>query len=344
MKELFQMIIILIFSYFNTSAQQLIVVQSGSNNLFYNNLDTAIKYSRNGDTIYLPGGSFSLSTGIDKRLTIVGVGHNPNSTMATDRTIINGRLTINTGADNGSVTGVYFSPTYAYFNLGQIFFNSNVKGYSISRCHISGGISNGQNTDVQNILIFENVIGSGNSFSISLNSPNQYISNNIILSRVHVHNSLLQNNIFLFYNSNVYSPYSLYSSNCTVENNIFYVFSSSENRNSIFRNNINGGVNGVDGNGNQGNTNFAQVSIDTIFINYNHSSGWSYSSNFHLRNNSPYHNAGTDATDIGIYGGTFPWKEGSIPFNPHISSKNIDAQNDPNGNIRVRIKVKAQSN
>ena len=120
----------------------------------------------------------------------------------------------------------------------------------------------------------------------------------------------------------VFSPYSLYSSNCTVENNIFKSFSNSANSNCIFRNNVNGGVNGTDGQGNQGSGNyFDNLPLDSVFVNYNSSFGLNYSSNFQLRSNSPYLVAGTDGTDIGIYGGPFPWKEGSIPFNPHLSVK-----------------------
>ena len=67
-----------------------------------------------------------------------------------------------------------------------------------------------------------------------------------------------------------------------------------------------------------------------------------YTYNLHLRPNSPLHNAGTDGTDIGIYGGLFPWKEGSVPFNPHIQTKTIGNITDGNGNLQINIKVKAQ--
>jgi hypothetical protein len=38
----------------------------------------------------------------------------------------------------------------------------------------------------------------------------------------------------------------------------------------------------------------------------------------------------------------FPFKEGGIPVNPHISSKNIAPQTNPSGQLGVQINVSAQ--
>lgn len=69
---------------------------------------------------------------------------------------------------------------------------------------------------------------------------------------------------------------------------------------------------------------------------------FSYQYDFNLQIQSPGINAGTDGTDIGIYGGAFPWKEGSIPINPHIQTKTISSTTDPSGNLPVNIKVMTQ--
>jgi len=57
---------------------------------------------------------------------------------------------------------------------------------------------------------------------------------------------------------------------------------------------------------------------------------------------SPSTYIGTDATECGIYGGIFPYKEGAVPYNPHIQQKSISSVTDINGNINVNIKVVAQ--
>jgi hypothetical protein len=47
---------------------------------------------------------------------------------------------------------------------------------------------------------------------------------------------------------------------------------------------------------------------------------------------------------VGIYGGLFPYKEGAVPLNPHISLKNIAPQTDVNGDLNIQLKVNAQDN
>jgi hypothetical protein len=75
----------------------------------------------------------------------------------------------------------------------------------------------------------------------------------------------------------------------------------------------------------------------------NQSGGYyNYSNNYHLKNGCIGLNAGTDGHDVGVYGGIFPWKDGSVPHNPHVIFKNISGYTDPNGNLQLNIKVKAQ--
>lgn len=94
---------------------------------------------------------------------------------------------------------------------------------------------------------------------------------------------------------------------------------------------------------NQGSGNFItnQIPLSSIFVNYSTSNGI-YTNNFHLVPGSPFANAGRDGTDIGIYGGTFPWKEGSVPFNPHFQTFIVGPTTNSTGNLPVNIKVAAQ--
>lgn len=349
MKQFIISIFLFLGTYINLSAQNLITLQSGNNSTFFQTLDDAVSQAQNGDTIYIPGGSFSLSNPINKSLHLVGSGHNPDSTLTTARTIMPG-LTLTSGSGNGSISGIYFTGS-SFYNYGQIFFNADITGYAISRCYIKGGISNLSGTNVNNISIIENTIGSfelclscGNPYSINLSASNHLIDNNILLSKVNVSNSIIKNNIFLYYNGFAAIPYPLITNSCTVENNIF-VGGTIGATGCIFHNNVNGGVNGVDNYSNQGSGNFLNGgSLDQIFVNYDLGLNWNYSYNLHLVSGSPYHNAGTDGTDIGIYGGIFPWKEGSVPFNPHINLKLISPTTDNQGNLPIQIRVRAQNN
>ena len=64
--------------------------------------------------------------------------------------------------------------------------------------------------------------------------------------------------------------------------------------------------------------------------------------NFHLKSVCKGIKAGADGTDMGIYGGMYPWKDGDLPINPHIVSKNIGTTLDASGNLKVNVTVEAQ--
>jgi len=51
---------------------------------------------------------------------------------------------------------------------------------------------------------------------------------------------------------------------------------------------------------------------------------------------------GTDGTQIGIYGGSQPFKEKGMPSNPQVTEKIISTETDTNGNLQINITVKTQ--
>jgi hypothetical protein len=61
-----------------------------------------------------------------------------------------------------------------------------------------------------------------------------------------------------------------------------------------------------------------------------------------IKSSSPCINAGSDGTDIGMHGGTIPYKAGGLPFNPHINKSVISTKIDRNGKLSVTIEVTAQ--
>ncbi len=114
-----------------------------------------------------------------------------------------------------------------------------------------------------------------------------------------------------------------------VANNIFYCTTATAfalvAKNSIFSNNIMYGeltpfvATDFSTNGNSSVNN--QINISPLFItpiafntffNYTHTSPASGPfADFHLQAGSPAIGAGTDGTDLGIYGGSTPWRDGS---------------------------------
>ncbi len=89
---------------------------------------------------------------------------------------------------------------------------------------------------------------------------------------------------------------------------------------------------------------FFSQNKDSIFVNVplNNTYHFSLNNNYHLQQNFIGKNAGKDGTDVGIYGGDFPWKNGSVPSNPNIIDSNIGGTTNTNGALLVNIKVAAQ--
>ena len=314
------------------NAQNLIAVQNGGAPKFFTDLQEAANNSQSEDTINIPGGSYSAIT-LDKKLHLIGVGHHPDSTRTTAKTLLGG-LIISSGSDGSSIQGISFGNS-------PLSFSSDSHNLTISRCYFGEIVGNIHT--IYNLSLNENMIGLiGNGVILS----NASICNNIFFGQCMTRNGycVLKNNIFLA-SSNGYYPYSFYGTNNLIENNICYNTNTNNYYNCILRNNLNFGTASF-GNGNQGSGNFdTMVTLQSVFDNYDPetmSGDNIYKADFHLKANSPYKNAGTDGTDIGIYGGAYPWKEGSIPSNPHFQTINIAPKTDNSGNLNVKIKVAAQ--
>ena len=333
MKKIF-LFLILITAVYTLKAQNLITVQHGSDAAFYTNLDSAIIYAPSGSTIYIPGGSFALNTPINKLLYIYGVGHNPDSSSATNFTMISNDINFTKGASGGSITGLYIinNLVFGFSN------NDSIKNYIVSKCNVN---TIGNYDYCSNNLFSENIIRS----QVVLRGTNNLFSNNII-NDVHGFNNLIQigsnnifsNNIFL---SDYNSIFGCSMQNCIFENNIF--FSTNNNpSNCIFNNNLFACSWSMWGNC-IGQNNFSSIQANTIFISQNGNT-FSYTDDYHLQPTCLGKNAGKDGTDIGIYGGRFPWKDGSVPINPHIMINNVGGTTNSNGTLPVNIKVEAQNN
>lgn len=335
--------IVLICCNWTSNAQNLIAVQNNSTPSFFTSLDSAIIHSQNGDTIYLPGGNFSLTTTIDKCLHIIGVGHNPDSAIGCGRTIITGNLNLSQDASGGSLWGISLTGNG---NIQVIAANTMISNYTIKRCNF---VSVGINGYCSSWIVIENVFYGMSSSSNGASNfiiLNNFIQGTVCSGQYGISNSIIKNNIFtglanFSYGSGCWPLHATYS---TIENNIF---TSNGNQhslalcsfcfvyNNLFVETLQSPL------PSQYSNNIDGQNQSSIFI-YLTATAYYYTDDYHLQPTCPGKNAGTDGTDIGIYGGAFPWKEGSIPFNPHIQYKTISGATDVNGNLNVNIKVAAQ--
>lgn len=328
------------FSY----AQKTVAVLSGTTWTFYDDFSPALRAAPSGATIYVPGGSFDLGTNgdtINKPISIIGVGHYPDSTLATNKTTLIGSLIFISGSDNTTLIG---------FDLqGNIITQATSPVYNVYIKRIKCtdiGIYNGNN-GMKNVTVDEcifNRIGHVGGSSSTLYNYNLLITNSIFSKLFETDGSTVRScNIINSAGYNIES-----CNNCLFENNIVIGNSSdsilvSNSKNNIFKNTL------VSSrfyftSGSTGNTFINYYTYATITNTFTTVLGYTfdYSYNYHLKSTSSGKNAGSDGTDIGIYGGAYPYKESAVPPNPHISTKSIAPTSAVNGTLPVNIKVVAQ--
>lgn len=343
-----KLLLIAFFSFiFNVKSQDLIAIQNGSTPSFYSDLSEAIEAAVSGDTLYIPGRNYVVNATINKSIHLIGVGINPNFSNATGVTTIASssislpQLVLGDNADGGSITGIHFTTNYyngnPYTNI-ILDVDATVSNFLIDRCYFGSNVSG----KITNSLIKQNIFRHRSYFNAE--SGNTVVTNNIFCDRSNNFIScLVSNNVFLF-GAQYYEA--IDATNSIIENNILppnYAFDYVNNCN--IRNNVNGERNNVSGTNIYSGNFVENVELITVFINYSSvTNAINFTADLHLPDNSPYKNVGSDGKDLGIYGGRFPWKDGSIPFNPHIVSKNISGSTDENGNLPVEIEVEAQQN
>ena len=324
------------------NAQQKFNVQNGTKTVFYDSLEIAIRQADSGDTIYLPGAVIPVKNDliIDKKLAIIGAGCDVDSIGGLQTTEIKrpdgnyANINFRNGSDGSLLTGCIVN-SITFGNMNQ--YNEpqqNIQNVTILRNKIYGvvklGISSTANL-VKQIILSENII----IMSITgMNASNCIINNNLIGPSGYMIDGLINSRI----SNNVIATVSNLQG-CNIENNSFIDGTNDFGTNCTYNNNAFYHNLTFPIGSNTGSNNLMNQTVTQTFgigsITYN-------SKNYIVRSDSPCKNAGTDGTDIGIFGGPNPYKAGAVPFNPHINKSNISAQTDKNGNLKVNIKVSAQ--
>jgi hypothetical protein len=326
---------------FSTTAQQKVALHhSGTTTIFSgsNPLIDAYTAAVANDTIYLPGGTFAPPANFDKKIAVFGAGHYEIATLATGKTFINGNVILKENADNYYIEGIEINGNFTFSD------NESVNQVIIKRCKINGSLNVAGNLSIPstNFGLFGSVVLGNIDLA---NAQNVLISNSIIQSRVlNSIGNAFNNNIMMDEYVNYGSEAPINGDNNQVNNNIFikvnYPNLINGNGN-IAKNNLCalstpsfGTLPTVSGN-------YLGISQTAIFINHSGST-FKYSEDYHLQNTSSY--LGIDGTQVGIYGGVFPYKEGAIPTNPHIETKTVAPQTNASGELNIQVLVKAQTN
>ena len=316
--------ILTIFSLFvlslSASAKVITVNNNPNSPGQYSNLQMAIDSASAGDSIYVQGSSTSYgSVSVKKPLYFFGTGNKPNKANNLVSEIGNIQLdtVVNvSGASGTKITGFRLTAVIGYSGNGGTQNVQIQRNYFISgttKIFISGSgwiIENNifesslvKVNNKSNIIIRNNILK-----SCSIQTSNQstvVISNNIFLGSSftafsNISNALIANNIF-----SGSTPNGTGVNNNTMSNNITYQTSSDI---------IPSGTNTGSGN---------LVAQNPMFVNVP-ANNFNYSYNFALDSISPGKNAGTDGTDIGIYGGVMPFVDlTGAPSIPQVKSVSI---------------------
>ena len=125
---------IILFSVLSFGQSQF-VVQNVTTQVF-SNINLALSAANAGDTLYIPGGNFTISSAsIDKSLHWIGVGHYPAYTTATQSSKITTNLEFKGNCDGSSFEGIHFTGSLHFGSTDNEAVNILIK-----RCRVEGPI------------------------------------------------------------------------------------------------------------------------------------------------------------------------------------------------------------
>ena len=296
-------------------------------------LKDAYTSSKSGDTLYVSGGNFAAPDTIDKGIVIIGAGYNPDSTAATQKTYL---MTTSSLVFGDNCTNLYVEGIE--FQKGLVKSSSIATNITIIRCKIAGGLDfKGTAGEPTNSAIIQCDIGliSFQGFTYSV------ISNCILRNKItYTTRNIFRNNVILYGSYNNYPIVNCFYS--TFINNIFstdtgpcyYNYTCQYN---TFQWNIFRNASPALGDYATDNNNFKNIDLSTVYLN-------AASGDYHLLEEAKTTYLGDDGTQVGLYGGILPYKEGGVPSNPHIIQKSVVISPENGGLLNISFKVSAQQN
>ncbi len=313
-------------------AQQIAVVQADGSTTVHSLLVDAIEAANAGSVIYLPGGSFPVddSVKITKPVTIIGIGHKPKSDNAEEYgyTTVKGNLFFNEGSSGSAVMGIYLTGNLYIANDGNKVDNILVRWNNINELHV-------QNATCKGTVVNQNYIRGASYF----NQAKGDFLNNIAHSICDLDNGTIAYNVFCHcfaYNDGGWSPnwyyYALcWCDQCAIKHNVIMDWGFSPN---------NGASCTAFDNMGRG-----EWDLDKDFINVSGAESWNevFENPAGVDPNSSYHFKGEFKQfehQCGIYAGD-GFSDTALPPIPYIVEKSIPQQTDSQGNLNIKVRVRA---
>jgi hypothetical protein len=304
----------------------------------FTSIQTAVDSANVGDTVYVMGSPTSYGDlTMKKKVTLIGAGYNVTGTQNNWASII-GNLYLDSIGFGSQVSGAKIMG----FSLGQISQTGSgalnwitiERNYIGSYMYVFGSNWTIRNNNISTIniqyhayvFIYNNFIGSiQNSNQTTVNISNNDFNTNNGNCFYNMSNALIANNIFYYSSPLAYTSSCVFSNNVTTNSSVQQLPPA-----------------GNTGSGNLNNTppGFVDASIPAGTVSQN--AMWNY--NWKITTGSPAHNGGTDATDIGVYGGSYPFPNMSGATHiPQMQLLNVQGTVPQNGNLNVNFKARKQN-
>lgn len=326
----------------NTDAP-MATLQHGDQTRVWMGVDAFIKAyeaaADSADVITLSSGNFRVPNEISKSFRLYGAGCEDDPATGTKATVLNSSL--------------QFIPADITNEDGE-----TVKaGRKVNGLHLEGVqvpaifLNRYEWTPVENLTITKCKI---EDCRFNIHSKNVTIKQSVITGQITAsdyylcYNNLLVINSYItgFGTSSVSSESTVHIDHCIVKqqipvtvlctNSILYnpLQSGSTSKNNIFVGTASIG-NGVQ----DSNNNWTGIANAGVYAAEGEDGTYAEDKTFELKYPKKY--VGTDGTEIGLYGGNYPWNK--IPCTPRIMESNIDTKTSADGKLKVSIKVEAQT-
>ncbi len=287
----------------------------------YTSLQAALLDANSGDTLQVHSSPTAYGAiTIDKTVYIIGTGHNPAANSDVEVANI-AHITLKSNCANTTINGLQLTSV----SVGTPIVD--ITDITFRNCKITSSISGVSNGNVQNWVIEGNLFVHGSVNAAS--SYNWLIRNNIFRTNYYAFSNLnssvtISNNLVIITTDNLFNV----CDGPTVNNNIFYVTSGATtigftSTTLSASNNLTFAGNGASLGNFPGTDN--QNNVDPEFISATNATiGNYYTSNYWSEAGSPAEDAGTDGTDIGLYGGAFGYHQDGKPSDiPYMLSLGI---------------------
>lgn len=308
----------------------------------FTEIQEAINAASDGDTIYVAGSDINYGNVlVNKRVVLIGAGY--ESKGANTRVLIS-QLSVQSNTDDQGGSGSYIGGFR--IEQGDLLGDSDniISNVTIERNYFSEGavtIGNAKDWIIRNCYFKETSTSQNDNLNFN-GSSNLLFQNNLVQLR---NSSSFNDSDFISGSSsaiiinNIFFDVEFYINDCSnFSNNIVYESQFEEAANNNLANNI---FFSTTQPSEVTNTITGSIAADPAFENETDGFINIFSDDLNLSLASPGKNAGTDGTDIGVFGGNFPFV--FEPANPEISQLLINTVQVPvGGELEFTIQAKGR--